>query len=729
MMILMDHMIILLAAAALSYPLVRRPLSEDDGNWFYPAFFQDRGVRLYRDITSVYGYFGIFSMAAFLFRIFRGRTPSFFKYFKAVWYGFNALAVYWLTLLWTTDHGMALIASLLLILVMSVPNTLFFLTYAEHFMILPFSLSLICMSLGLSEGGHGWFLASGLLAGWAVQIKPTALIFAGALTLLCIGLISPWTDISVYLVGLLVLNILPCFLLRHDSEACTGYLLNTFGGAFGLITILVDRISVRLARRLIPASFRSGRAFTYLQGHHHLTFREQGEAFRRFMGPSLRDLRIIPILASVQVIGIFLGRFDMLPLGMIILAFLCLLMQQIQKNYYTPHFNTVWMPLCILAAKTLGEVGSALFDSGIGWLALVLLLLEVIPPAKATVGSFQKQARECVGYLGPMLGTLFRMTETVGNFIKEHSQSGEKLLVWGDQPSIYLYANREAFHPDYLFLYTHMQRIHDAKECARFLDLFRSVPPEWLLFYQYKYADGWNMERLEAEAGIPYRFVTRFQIKDSNGKVIRTDGGFNMDFPLYKRDDDRYRDILLERSAFALFSSDRDGYLRDLKKIIHFRPEDEEVGIRLAAANEQEATLAGLRRYLESYLYRVGKPSQSSLAIRMLADLDRQEGRLEQAILNYGEAIKALPHDFRIFNGMADISFSRGDMKTAVKCVEQAYQLNPYSAETLNNLGVLHALKGEREKASLFFQKALKAIPGYKDAVANLTQLDETLCR
>jgi tetratricopeptide (TPR) repeat protein len=724
--LLMDHVILLMTGAVLSYPLIRRPLSEDDGNWFYLAFFQDRGVRLYRDFHTTYGYFGIFGMAAVFFRIFHGRTPAFFQYFKAIWYCLNALALYWLTLIWTDTHGVALIASLLLMLVGAVPNTLFFLTYAEHFLILPFCLSLLCMSLGLEGGAYGWVLASGVFTGWAVQIKPTALIFGAALACACLKSPNPWTDTSIYLLGALVINLLPCFFLSYDRGACIKYLLSTFGGAFGLITILLERVSGKLAHRLTPEIFRSGQGFTYLRGHHQATLREQAAAFRRFMSPSLRDLRGVLVLACVQVIGVLRGPFDAPLMGIVILGLVCLLMQQIQKNYYTPHFNLVWLPVCFLAAKTVWEVVPALFSGGsVGWVATVLLLPEAARMVRSIHQSFLRQGIESVGYLGPALGALFRLSESVGHYIREHSRPNEKLLVWGDQPSIYLYAEREAFHPDYLFLYTHTRLIHDEKELSRFLHIFRNAPPELLLFYQYKYPDGWNMERLEEAAGIPYRWVTSFQLKDSQGRVMRLDGGVDMDFRLYRRADDRYRDVLMERAAFALSSSDSDRYRWHLKKILDLYPEDQEAAIRMEALAGHEASRAGLRVYVEDQLKGEETP-KSSLLARMLGDLDKQDGRMEQAAAHYQRAMKVLPPDFRILNGLAEIAFSQGDVEGARKFVERSYQLNPYSAETHNNLGVLSTLTGDTGKAKGFFQRALKAIPGYEDAMANLEQVYHT---
>jgi tetratricopeptide (TPR) repeat protein len=727
MTIWLAHLILALAASGLGYSLLRRPLSEDDGNWFYHAWFQDRGVRLYREVLTTYGYFGIFGLAALLFRVFRGKTPQFFTVFKAIWYFCNALSLYWLTLVWTSHPGMALTAALLLILVMAIANTLFFLTYAEHFLILPFGLALIALHLGLAGSGHGLFLAAGLFAGWAVQIKPTALLFAAALLPACRGSASPGIDGALYLAALLGVNLLPCLLLRRDGAAKRAYLVNTFGGACGLLAILLERVSVPLSHRLIPAALRSGQGFAYLRGHHRLTGKAQQEALRRFMGPALRDLRLVVLLALLQGIGLFPGRFDALTLAMLALALLCIAMQQLQKNYYTPHFNPLWMPLCVLAAKTLWEAGaSALAGGPAGWIVLLLAAGEVPRLAGVLFASLRPQARQSAGFLGPVLGALFSLGKSIGAYLQAHSRPDEKLLVWGDHPSIYLYADRQCFNPDYLFLYTHARRIEDDKELARFIDCFRQAPPEWVLFYRYQHADGWTMARLEEAAGIPYRPVTQFQVNDGGGKVIEA-GGVPLCFPLYRRDDERYREILRERAAFALVSSDPEAYRAGLQRILALDPEDPEGRIRWAALGEGGQSREGLRAYLEN-LSREADPEKAALVSLLLGDLHRQAGRLEEAARRYAEAGRTQDADFRIFSGLSDIAYARGDRKGALQFLEKAYRLNPFSAELSNNLGVFYLLANEREKARRFFRKALTLIPGYPDALYNLEQLCPESC-
>ena len=342
--------------------------------------------------------------------------------------------------------------------------------------------------------------------------------------------------------------------------------------------------------------------------------------------------------------------------------------------------------------------------------------------AKTIMTAFGKEARERAGFLGPVLGALFCLGERIGDYIRQHSRGDEKLLVWGDQPSIYLYADRQCFDPDYLFMYTHMRRIHDEEEQAIFVDRFRQSPPEWILFYQYKFADGWTMARLEEAAGIPYQPVTQFQLNDRAGRVIRMEGRIDLTFPLYRRDDDRYRAILTERAAFALLASHEEAYRKHLNKIADIYPGDPETEIRLEALERYGSSVDGLRIYLQT-LRNQTDPVMASLVALMLGDLHRHEGQLEQAAQRYEEASREKPNDFRIFNGLSEIAYSRGDMAGALQFLEKAYQINPYSAELSNNLGVLYSLTGNREKAGLFFKKALSMIPGYRDALDNLEQL------
>jgi len=54
-------------------------------------------------------------------------------------------------------------------------------------------------------------------------------------------------------------------------------------------------------------------------------------------------------------------------------------------------------------------------------------------------------------------------------------------------------------------------------------------------------------------------------------------------------------------------------------------------------------------------------------------------------------------------------AMNRNDIDTARKCFEQAYQLDPGDAFTLNNMGFLAELDGDRETADFYYDKAREA--------------------
>ena len=89
--------VLVLFSIAINLPMIRKPLSEDDGNWYYPAIFWRKGCRLYRNFFWVHGYFGIHWVVAKIFNIFRIENLTFFYWFKLIWYSLTALSIYWMT--------------------------------------------------------------------------------------------------------------------------------------------------------------------------------------------------------------------------------------------------------------------------------------------------------------------------------------------------------------------------------------------------------------------------------------------------------------------------------------------------------------------------------------------------------------------------------------------------------------------------------------------------------
>jgi Tfp pilus assembly protein PilF len=507
---------------------------------------------------------------------------------------------------------------------------------------------------------------------------------------------------------------------RKKGNEHKHYLRGLIGPVIALINMIIYRTKIKLFGAIFSNILKwlelNDQGYAYIKNHHDKNLRVQWASFKRFMLPAITDLYLILILAVVQVLCLFI-KFDYFAFSMILLFVVFLLMQQAQKNYYTPHFNSCWAPISILAAKTIWDMWPFLLNSGaLGWAMLTFIGIESIKIGKIVIKSFFKSERNTFGYLGPMLGTLFRLPESIGQYIQQNSKESEKLFVWGDQPSIYLYSKREAFDTNYLFLYAHHGRILGEKEL---LESLREKPPELLFFYNYKVNDGWNIEKLQDTIGIPYNLVKSFKITDNQGRTIKDQRGIIYEFPLYRRDDSKYKEILLDRALIAKKNGGADSAQKYLEDILEILPKGFEASIRLSMMRHNTCDVNSARSYLEKQLAENHNAVENAILLRLLAEIEVAVGNTDSALKNYEKSHNSNPNDFRIHNGLGGLYYSMGKLEEAFKSFQKALELHPYSSDVLNNIGVILSQAGKREDATKCFQKALLLMPSNPDAIKN----------
>ena len=100
-----------------------------------------------------------------------------------------------------------------------------------------------------------------------------------------------------------------------------------------------------------------------------------------------------------------------------------------------------------------------------------------------------------------------------------------------------------------------------------------------------------------------------------------------------------------------------------------------------------------------------------------------KDGRADQAIALYREAIEAQPQNASFENDLAKALDLAGDKAQERIALEKAIQLNPGFAAAENLLGNLTAETGETAAAELHFRNALAAMPRYAEASNNLGTL------
>lgn len=97
-----------------------------------------------------------------------------------------------------------------------------------------------------------------------------------------------------------------------------------------------------------------------------------------------------------------------------------------------------------------------------------------------------------------------------------------------------------------------------------------------------------------------------------------------------------------------------------------------------------------------------------------------QQGRIDEAIAHYSEAIRIMP-DFALSHDNLGILLGKqGRFDEAIAHFSRAVQLNPNYAEAHNNLGSALGKQGRMDEAIHEFSEALRIVPDFAEAHANL---------
>jgi len=98
----------------------------------------------------------------------------------------------------------------------------------------------------------------------------------------------------------------------------------------------------------------------------------------------------------------------------------------------------------------------------------------------------------------------------------------------------------------------------------------------------------------------------------------------------------------------------------------------------------------------------------------------RQEGRLEEAIRHYSEALRINPAYVQACSNMGIALAEQGKFEEAIRQFSEALRMDPDHEEAHYNLGVALARQGKLEEAIRHFSEALRIKPRYGEAHYNL---------
>ena len=97
------------------------------------------------------------------------------------------------------------------------------------------------------------------------------------------------------------------------------------------------------------------------------------------------------------------------------------------------------------------------------------------------------------------------------------------------------------------------------------------------------------------------------------------------------------------------------------------------------------------------------------------------KGRFDEAIENYRKAIQIRSEFLRArWNNLGIALAAKGRFDEAIENYRKAIQINPNSSDALDNLGIALAAKGQFDEAIENYRKAIQINPNYSEALNNL---------
>lgn len=111
-----------------------------------------------------------------------------------------------------------------------------------------------------------------------------------------------------------------------------------------------------------------------------------------------------------------------------------------------------------------------------------------------------------------------------------------------------------------------------------------------------------------------------------------------------------------------------------------------------------------------------------------LASVLQQQGKLNEALMHYKEAIRIQPTFADAYSNMGNTLKEMQDVAGALQCYTRAIQINPAFADAHSNLASIHKDSGNIPEAIQSYRTALKLKPDFPDAYCNLAHCLQIVC-
>ena len=379
------------------------------------------------------------------------------------------------------------------------------------------------------------------------------------------------------------------------------------------------------------------------------------------------------------------------------------LTQHIQQNYYTPHFNIIWPPICILAAMFMSSVMREGPQSPGVWLLAGL--------AAVFIGQRIHEAWTLRNDHVPFL--LYLEAACIGRALHPVVRRTDTLLAMGIFPSINIYADCPGIP-------THLFACMDGKICHEdiLVRRLRENPPQWITFYSPTAFCPWDMAHIMKISGQVYTSQVLSVLAEDISQLERY-GSSLRQFVVFRLDDalravnqcelgreaarignmDKARelftaaaDVLPEEMGLRLSLLDLapDAALQKLHESRQTSPAT--ATFLLAETLTEQGVLPLARKYLSELATMEGSPYVNDPRLHTLralsrADMPNSAGkRLEMLV----HALKLLPFHVPALRAVIALLIEVGQGADAIPLAQNLARLRPDDAQARAWLKELH---------------------------------------
>jgi len=715
-----------------------KPLYNDDGTFLFYAKFYNRGFKLYNfaDPQKDFSGFGIGGMEHIFYilaKIFKGKSVRFFKTIQIVWLSLIITTVSYYIILVTQNYFSATIAFLFTLLVALHPKHNFHILLGETYYLLQFFIINILLFYYIQTSNEYLILISGILAAWMMLSKIVALPIVGYYVII-IFILGGIKSSGIYLTGIILSFLVANIYILFKSS---WYGMIYYNRGYWI------QLTIKL--KIIFKKHAEIEDDSYVARMHN----ESDSSIKNLKKTNLKLLFehfgsyfLLSVLALIY--GLIARDWLLLMhLGNFVIFYLIV---KIQGFYFITKLNSMLFPVIVSTTLMLDKI---LLDSNSIKNSIFIIAIILFTHYKLIIdGSLQFKKENRHNILGfKYFGYVLVLSKQVGLFInKKTKNKNEKMIVWGNLPNIYFYADLAPISSSSFFMYPAKMPLYDRTK-KNIFTFCKYQAPKWYVGANYFINDNWTIKDFSENTGIPYKHIKTFSIKNSVN-MIKHKCGKNYDLPIFERDDRLYQHILIRRIMtesqaemeeyfqyhkssyeywnrynrfkknikYPIYEKIKNQSLKDYyqEKIKNLYPDNE----FLISITET----IGLS--LDEKIDLVNKNSIISKNVIMknviLSYLFKESGNIEQAKQNLEETLIIDKSIYFAHLDYGEIVFSLGDFESAFDSFSKAIKINELCEEAFNNIGVVFINLGKLKEAERFFNKAIQLKQDFIEAKANL---------